>query len=119
MTNYARQFFADHAVDEVTAQVVIDLMEDIWAQTDLTPYPYDQNNGDLCILVWDTYGRVYVVSDGAGGLPTDFHVALTHDDEPLVDYKSDGSPIFFARSSNMVCDAINRRQRELERKVPA
>jgi hypothetical protein len=112
-------FFEKHAVNHRTEQVVLDLMDDIYAVTLLTPYPVNDGAGALLLLVDDSHGGTYRVTNSEGtDLPDGYSIGLEHDQrtqggdlttllEVLCD---DGTIIQRAEMNRLVCETINARQ---------
>lgn len=101
-----RAFFQQHAVNTHTANVVLDIMDDIYAVTELTPYLV-HDNGALWVEVCDTEGDTFRLSDGHGGLPDGVVMVLTYADVTVLRVWPEVSLIGRARTSALVTNVIN------------
>jgi hypothetical protein len=116
VSTYIMDFLKYYEIDERTKEVTLDLIDDIYARTDLSVFP-QEDNGEVFLICQSGRSGYYRVSNGRGGLPDDDRVVLVHNDELLMDIVSNGSLIQNARASNGVCIEINARQKLLETKV--
>jgi len=120
VSTYITDFLKYYEIDERTREVTLDLIDDIYARTDLSSFPIGfgaDHDCDVCLTCWDRHDGYYDISNGRGGLPDDDRVVLKYNGELLVDIVSNGSLIQNARASNSVCIEINARQKLLETKV--
>jgi hypothetical protein len=100
-------------------QVCLNLIDDIDASTGLTAYIDDIRDGKAALLLWDSYGGEFTITDGENGLPSRRRVVLMHERTPLIECTSDGSILENAFASDVIVDAINQTLSELARKDTA
>ena len=79
MTTHIRAFFAEHHITPHTREVNLDLIEDIYTQTNLTAYPVINKWGCAELIMDDGYGGTWIIGNGSGGLPDGFSIFLDHD----------------------------------------
>lgn len=113
-------FFAYYEIEHREQQVTLDLIDDIYARTDLTAVPRalesPRRGVDLALQVRDGHNGVYLIRGRMGGLPDDYGLVLMHNGELLAAVVSNGSLLQNAHASDAVCNEINARQRLQERK---
>ena len=83
MSTQIRAFFAEHRINPLTREVNLDLIEDIYTQTDLTAYPTMNKWGCAELIMDDGYSGKWVIGNGSGGLPDGFSIFLDHDQTEL------------------------------------
>jgi hypothetical protein len=79
MTTSLRAFFAEHHINPQTREVNLDLIEDIYTQTNLTAYPVINKWGCAELIMYDGYGGTWIIGNGTGGLPDGISIFLDHD----------------------------------------
>lgn len=109
------RFFRLHCVNRRTEQVVLDLLDDVFEVTGLSPYLVN-DSGDLCVRFSDGTDSVYEVTNGQGALPDGRSFMLTHAGVVLLLRGGmDASVLARAQTNEFACSEVFRVQNALER----
>ena len=121
MTTSLRAFFAEHDIGPQTREVNLDLIEDIYTQTNLTAYPVINKWGCAELIMDDGYGGTWVIGNGSGSLPDGFSIFLDHDQTEMggdatmhmSKFAMDGSLHARAKAGDLVVKAVLATQKRM------